>query len=170
MHAKLRTLLILLPALSLAACSGGHINPKDSSGLPPPSQPVNADSPERLAVKGYDVVSYFNAAAPAKGLPQHEAVHDGIRYRFATGVNLAAFQLNPARYTPAYGGYCATAMADGNRVDIDPETYRITDGRLYLFFNFVINARNAWDDNPAELKARADKHWAEEFVKTKAAS
>jgi len=46
-----------------------------------------------------------------------------------------AFQADPQRYEPAYGGWCAYAMLDGDKVEIDPGTYKLIDGNLYLFHN-----------------------------------
>ena len=94
--------------------------------------------------EGYDPVSYFDGS-PLEGDPDLKYVFKGITYQFASAGNLAKFKLTPDKYEPAYGGWCAYAMGDsGEKVKIDPETFKILDGKLYLFYNFWGN--NTLDD------------------------
>ena len=76
--------------------------------------------------------------------------------------DLDTFKSAPNKYIPAYGGYCAYALgAKGERVAINPETFEIRDGKLYLFYNsWGINTFKMWQEGGAEqLKAKADKNW-----------
>lgn len=114
-----------------------------------------------LAVEGYDVVSYFDNQ-PAKGSAKFESTHDGVKYQFSSAKNKEVFTQNPENYIPEYGGWCAYAMGvKGDKVDIDPETYEIRDGKLYLFYNrFFTNTLDSWiDEDPVKLIPLADKNW-----------
>ncbi|RYZ18764.1 MAG: hypothetical protein EOP49_49230, partial [Sphingobacteriales bacterium] len=92
------------------------------------------------AIAGYDPVSYFNQNKAIRGTTAHTLKHEGITYRFATAANLEAFRKEPGRYEPQYGGWCAYAMGnDGSKVEVDPETFRILNGKLYLFYNSLFN-------------------------------
>ena len=116
---------------------------------------------EHLAVQGYDVVSYFTSGKAAKGDKGIMIRHDGHIYRFSSNENRTAFLKAPEKYVPAYGGWCATAMAEGKKVEIDPANFKITDGRLLLFYkSFFADAKTDWNkDEKGNLK-KADDHWA----------
>lgn len=115
---------------------------------------------KRLMLKGYDPVSYFTSDKPSKGDPQLTAEHAGVIYRFSSKANQDAFLAEPTQYLPEYGGWCAKAIADKEFVDIDPLTYKITDGRLFLFYNgFFGNALDVWNKDEASLTQRADQNW-----------
>lgn len=90
-------------------------------------------STPRLGLKGYDPVAYFAAGAPTPGSTQFEAVHDGVRYQFASAQNRDAFKADPDRYAPQFGGSCANNMANGQRRESDPTVWLIADGKLYVF-------------------------------------
>lgn len=113
-----------------------------------------------LAIEGYDPVSYF-AGSPKKGSNQNMVQHQGVVYRFASAENKQVFLKSPSAYEPQYGGWCAYAMgAKGEKVSVDPETYKITGGKLYLFYNsFFNNTLKTWNKDEAALKAKADASW-----------
>ena len=113
-----------------------------------------------VAIQGYDPVSYFNAA-PRQGSSTFSTQYNGVIYRFSSAGNLAAFNKNPAGYEPQYGGWCAYAMgAKGEKVEVDPETYKIVGGKLYLFYNkYFNNTLKSWNKAEATLKASADANW-----------
>jgi len=71
------------------------------------------------------------------------------------------FKKNPSRYEPQYGGWCAYAMGkDGSKVEVDPETFKIIDGKLYLYYNkFFNNTLKSWNKDEPNLKAKADVNW-----------
>lgn len=111
-----------------------------------------------LALEGYDVVNYFRGTA-VKGSPEYEAAHRGVAYRFTSERNLHLFQADPARYLPAYGGWCAYAMArSGNRVQADPGAFRVADGRVFLFSG---NALKKWKKKEESLLRQADANWSQ---------
>jgi YHS domain-containing protein len=117
-----------------------------------------------LAIQGYDPVSYFQGKA-ARGSKDHAVNYQGTIYYFSSAANAETFKKNPAAYEPQYGGWCAYAMgAKGEKVSIDPRTYKITDGKLYLFYNrFFNNTLEDWNEDEKGLKQKADAHWQKKF-------
>jgi YHS domain-containing protein len=115
-----------------------------------------------LAIKGYDPVAYFTLGKAVPGNKELTWVVTGIIYRFSTTQNRDLFKANPAKYAPQYGGWCAYAMgASGDKVEIDPETFKITDGKLFLFYHsWVNNTLNKWNADEAKLHAKADVNWS----------
>ena len=115
----------------------------------------------KLALDGYDPVSYFADGGPQEGKGQFEATVSGVKYRFASQQNLSTFTANPGKYTPEYGGWCAYAMgATGDKVKVDPETFKIVDGKLYLFYNFWgNNTLEDWNDDEPNLMDKANQYW-----------
>ena len=120
-------------------------------------------SKKSVAVQGYDVVSYFNGKA-ALGYEKIQSEYQGVKYYFASLTNKEVFDKNPEYYLPQYGGWCAYAMGiDGSKVKIDPETFKILDKKLYLFYNFKgNNTLTPWNKNEASLKSSADDYWNKE--------
>lgn len=118
-----------------------------------------------LALEGYDAVSYFNASKPSKGKSSIQATSDGVTYYFANEKNKQAFIANPEKYKPTYGGWCAYAMgAKGEKVEVDPNTFKIVNGKLYLFYNaFFNNTLTSWNEDEAALKTKADNNWKRIF-------
>jgi YHS domain-containing protein len=115
---------------------------------------------DKLALQGYDPVAYFEQGQAVKGSADLETVHATIRYRFASEAHRTAFTNAPAKYLPTYGGWCATAMAKGDKVEIDPTNFKITGGRLFLFYNgFWGNARKDWNKDEPALTKKADAAW-----------
>jgi YHS domain-containing protein len=116
-----------------------------------------------LAIQGYDPVSYFSEGGekPAQGKKNLEYRYRGATYRFATQANLDAFKKNPRKYEPAHGGWCSSAMADGGRkVEIDPKAFKLTKGRLFLFYtNLITDARSFWNKDEPKNTRDADAHW-----------
>ncbi|WP_430929209.1 YHS domain-containing (seleno)protein [Polaribacter marinivivus] len=125
------------------------------------SQNKNVNTKKGVAVNGYDVVAYFYNE-PNEGLKEFSKVYEGVTYKFSTKNNLDKFIKNPKKYIPEYGGYCAYAIGlKGKKVSINPETFEIRDGKLYLFYNKgKTNTLNLWlHNNPEKLQKQADKNW-----------
>lgn len=119
---------------------------------------------DALALDGYDPVAYFadGGGKPKKGAASLELVHQGVRYRFASEANRTLFQKDPARFEPAYGGWCAYAMAQKEKVEIDPESFLLQDGRLMLFYKGWFNdTRAKFQKDATALTKKADAKWAE---------
>lgn len=109
-----------------------------------------------LAVDGYDVVS-FHQGAPLEGKPKLVTRWQGADWLFATQNNLDTFRAAPEKYTPAYGGYCAWAVAKGKLAKGKPKHWTIKDGVLYLNFNKKIKTR--WLRNTDIFVEQANKNW-----------
>jgi YHS domain-containing protein len=149
-----------LAALVLTAL---HFIPA-TQGAPATDQPVgikqyNLDS-EKVALKGYDPVGYINDKTAVKGKKEISTEYQGVTYHFATQDNRKLFAASPEKYLPAYGGWCATAMAKGEKVQIDPSSFKVTNGRLFLFYNGLFgNAIKDWNKDESALTAKADTQW-----------
>lgn len=115
-----------------------------------------------LAIQGYDPVTYFTQNKAVKGNKQFAANADGVIYYFSSLANKDLFVKDYSKYEPQYGGWCAYAMgATNTKVEIDPETFKIINGKLYLFYHsWVNNTLNKWYKDEANLKAKADKNWS----------
>ena len=116
---------------------------------------------ENIAVDGYDPVAYFKVNKAVKGSKDLAVSHQGVIYYFSSLENKEEFKKNPSQYEPEYGGWCAYAMgAKGEKVSIDPETFKILNGKLYLFYNrFFNNTLKIWNKEEAKLKPAADASW-----------
>lgn len=114
-----------------------------------------------VMAKGYDLVSYFSGP-PIKGSKENSFEYKGVKFCFSSSKNLETFKQNPEKYIPQYGGYCAYAIADkGEKVDINPKTFEIRDGKLYLFYNKMFtNTLEMWlAGDPVKLQKKANENW-----------
>ena len=127
--------------------------------------PVNAhvvDSNSRVMLKGHDVVAYFTQNKHAMGSAQFSSVYEGITFQFASAEHKALFDKEPAKYQPQYGGYCANGIVYGIPWGGDADSWRMIDGKLYIFGG--AGSRDGFlIDIPANTKL-ADKYWAEEVA------
>lgn len=113
------------------------------------------------AIAGYDLVSYFNNH-PKKGDKSYQINYQGEKFLFSSETNLKLFKQDPKKYLPQYGGYCAYAIAKkGKKISINPETYEIRNGKLYLFYNaWGTDTLKLWlKEDPNALQQKADKTW-----------
>ncbi|WP_299366132.1 YHS domain-containing (seleno)protein [Winogradskyella sp.] len=125
------------------------------------SQTQDYNTKGDFIAKGYDVVAYFNNEAK-EGLKQFSTTYDGVKFKFSSQENLNTFLDNPTKYVPQYGGYCAYAIAlSSKKVDINPKTFEIRDGKLYLFYNsWGNNTLKKWLKKDVKgLQKQADKNW-----------
>jgi len=113
-----------------------------------------------VGLEGYDPVSYFTGT-PLEGNSNKNYTYLGVMYWFANDSNLSKFEADPEKYEPAYGGWCAYAMGEtGEKVKVDPETFKIVNGKLYLFYNFWgNNTLTDWNKNEKSLQSKADQNW-----------
>lgn len=116
---------------------------------------------DKVAIQGYDPVAYFTQKKAIKGKSSLTATYEGVVYNFSSQSNKELFLKNPSGYEPQYGGWCAFAMGDyGEKVEIDPETFKIIDGKLYLYYNaFFNNTLKSWNKDETNLKKKADANW-----------
>ena len=112
-----------------------------------------------LAARGYDVVAYFTDGRPTRGRTKFSTVYKEATYRFASTEHLQAFEKNPDKYVPQFGGYCAFGVSVGAKIDGDPRVWKFVNGKLYLNVNEDI--KKTWEkDIPGNIK-KARKNWVE---------
>jgi len=147
--------LITLAVLSLS------VTAQDAAALR--KKHLNLES--GIAIKGYDPVAYFTQNKAVKGKKELAISHQGVLYYFSSVENKEAFRAAPFKYEPEYGGWCAYAMGNsGDKVSIDPETFKLVNGKLYLFYNrYFTNTLKDWNKNEASLKKNADLNWLKLF-------
>ena len=118
-----------------------------------------------LAIEGYDPVAYFIKNKAVKGKKELAVYDQGATYYFSSAENKELFKNDPAKYEPAYGGWCAYAMgATGEKVQVDPGTFKILNGKLFLFYNkFFNNTLKDWNKDETNLHTKADANWAKIF-------
>ena len=141
------------------------VAPVAAQETPAPLLNLTADS---LALQGYDAVAYLDENTAREGTAAHAAPYQGAVYYFASAANKNAFVANPERYLPQYGGWCAFGLGmdpqaygyPQGQYPIDPKTFKIIDGKLYLFYNQDgFNALDHWNRDEKTVKERADGFW-----------
>lgn len=144
-----RTMLWAIPGATVAVPIGTRLMAQT------PAPAVNADN--GVAVRGTDVVAYFTQGRPVQGRPEFSYEWHGATWRFASAANRDRFAADPEHYAPAYGGFCAFAVSEGATAPIDPQAWRIVDGRLYL--NYSPSVQRQWaQDIPGRI-ARGNANW-----------
>jgi hypothetical protein len=122
---------------------------------------ANAISPyysnEEGALQGYDPVAYFTDQKAVKGMPGITLEWQGTTWHFASKANRDAFQADPEKYAPQFGGYCAFGVAHGYAPQTDPTAYTVVDGKLYLNYNHVVSGK--WNADRDAYVARAVQNW-----------
>ncbi len=154
----LRTTAALALAASLAGC--GAMNAQNPSSALQPVNAVPDETDSRLFLKGADVVAYFTQKQYVQGSPQFKSSYEGVSFRFASAANKALFDQAPASYLPQYGGYCANGIAYGIPWGGDADTWKMIDGKLYIFGGQA--SREAFELDVAGNLKLADKYWNEE--------
>ena len=122
----------------------------------PSKPPVNTDR-AGVAIKGYDVVAYASTGAAIKGSNEFEHRSNGAVWRFSSAANRDRFAQAPEQHAPQFGGYCAYAVSRGYTADIDPEAWRIVDGKLYL--NYSKRVQRLWEEDIPGNIAKGQAHW-----------
>ena len=127
------------------------------------AQQIDYNIKKGFVANGFDVVAYFNNETN-EGYKIFTTEFDGVIFKFSSQKNLDAFKISPHKYIPQYGGYCAYAIAEkGEKISINPETFEIRDGKLYLFYNaWGTNTLELWlKNNVKGLQEKADKNWVD---------
>ena len=140
--------LATLIAPSVRAQSASDVNTIDGIGL-----------------HGFDPVAYFTQNKAVKGDAQLTAGYHGVTYEFASKEDQAAFQANPEKYVPQYGGFCAFAVSKGAKADIDPHAFAVKDGKLYV--NNSDRAEKLFEADVRGNIEKADHNWPEVAKQTK---
>jgi len=117
---------------------------------------LNLDK-DGVALQGYDPVAFFTEHKPVKGKMEFKSVDGGATYYFASAETKALFDKEPARYEPAYGGYCAYGVSRNKLVEIDPEAFQVLDGRLLLQYSKGVRAD--FNKDASGNVAKANGNW-----------
>lgn len=143
----MRRIVPLLPLLVVATVSAAGAA----------TSPVNKSFFGGVAIEGYDPVAYFTDGRPVAGSKEHTFDWRGATWRFATAEHRDLFAAEPEKYAPQYGGYCAWAVANGYTASIDPEAWKIVDGKLYL--NYDKDVQKKWSEDIPGNIAKGDANW-----------
>lgn len=111
-----------------------------------------------IAILGYDPVAYFSEGKPVKGQDKLSLDWMGAKWKFASQSNLDKFKAAPEKWAPQYGGYCAYGVSQDNLVSIEPDKFKILDGKLYLNYDADVQAK--WLKDPAGFIKLADAKFA----------
>jgi YHS domain-containing protein len=153
-------LVVSTTVLWLAGC--GAMTAQNPPGGLRPVNAVSEGPDERLILKGADVVSYFVDGRYAQGKPELKSTYEGVTFRFSKPEHKARFDREPAKYMPQFGGYCANGIVYGIPWGGDADTWRMIDGKLYIFGGKA--SQDAFElDMPGNMKL-ANKYWAEEVA------
>ena len=145
--------LVLVAALLV--CSGGLF---DGSGSVHAGGLINTGYFGGIAIKGYDPVAYFTKGRAMKGSEEFAHKWLGTPWHFANAKHRDLFAADPTKYAPQFGGYCADGVAYGqNTANIDPEAWRIIDGKLYL--NYDKGAAAELEEIPGQIN-KAQANWS----------
>lgn len=149
---------LALAALGLAGCSA--MRAQNPSGSLKPVNAVEISPDARVMLKGADVVAYFTEGRYRQGSPELRSEYEGVVFHFATADHKARFDATPSQYLPQYGGYCANGIVYGIPWGGDADTWKMIDGKLYIFGGQASMDAFALDV-PGNL-ALAEKYWNEE--------
>lgn len=109
-----------------------------------------------VAIRGFDPVAYFTDNQPTKGEKKFSVNRSGATYYFASAKNRDTFKANPAKYEPQFGGFCAMGVALGKKLDVEPDVWKIVDGKLYLNVNRDVAVKMNEDLTGNLVKAEAN--------------
>jgi YHS domain-containing protein len=127
------------------------------AATPIPAKTLVNKEGDGLALQGYDPVAFFTEGKPIPGRSSITSSFDGATYRFATDADRAAFDKEPEKYAPAFGGYCAMGVAYEHLVPVKIETWQILDGRLVL--NNSLDVKALFDKDHAGNLRKAEGNW-----------
>jgi len=111
----------------------------------------------RVALKGYDPVSYFTDGKPEKGSGEFTFAFDDTTYWFKSAEHRAKFAADPEHYAPQFDGYCAVQLSRGRKVEADPEAWAITNGKLYVFSGK--GGVPKFQEQPVAIAEKASETW-----------
>jgi YHS domain-containing protein len=139
---RLLGILLILATLALPASAAKILQNIDDNGL---------------GLQGYDPVAFFTDGKPVKGNPQFTSVYHGARYQFASADHKKAFDSDPSKYEPQFGGYCAWGVKKNALYPVKIDAFHIVNDRLLMQYDF--STREQFNkDTQGNLK-RADENW-----------
>jgi YHS domain-containing protein len=144
-----RSVLVGLPILGAIAARAAALAAEAAS-------PV---SEKRVALSGYDPVSYFTEGHPEKGSAEYSAAFDDATYWFKSAEHRAVFVADPDHYAPQFRGYCTVTLSRGMKMEADPEAWAIADGKLYVFGDKQVMP--LFERQTASIITKAAGNWPE---------
>lgn len=144
--------------LALGGCAAMWAQNPDSKLKPVKAVAMDGDA--HVMLTGHDVVAYFTLGRHALGQPHIKSVYEGVTFRFTSAEHKALFDRSPMKYMPQYGGFCANGIEYAIPWGGDADTWRIYDGKLYIFGGE--GSRDAFELDTATGLKLADKYWTEE--------
>lgn len=127
----------------------------DKNGTPPRAL-LNLDK-DGLALEGYDPTSYFLDAKPRKGDPTLSRMYQGATYYFVDTDHKNAFEKDPSKFVPKFGGFCGYAASINKVSPVNPEIWQLVDGQLVL--QHTPKAYDLFNKNVTANYAKAEKYW-----------
>ncbi len=112
---------------------------------------------QRVALKGYDPISYFTDGKPEKGSSEFTFAFDDTTYWFKNAERRDKFAADPERYAPQFDGFCALQLSRGLKVEADPEAWTITNGKLYVFSGK--GGVPKFQEQPVAIAEKAGENW-----------
>ena len=115
-----------------------------------------------IALEGYSPVSYLDLGLAQLGNKNFKSEYNKINYYFTSAEQKAAFDKNPNKYLPAYGGFCAFGVYAGAKFRVNPTKFLVKDGKYFLYLeNVELDALQLWnaENNHSKLKSKADENW-----------
>ena len=110
-----------------------------------------------VALQGYDPVAFFTENRPVKGNAQFQSEYRGAKYYFASSEHKAAFDKEPAKYEPQFGGYCAYGASQGHKAPIKIEAWQIVNGRLLMQYD--LGVKDDFNKDQQNNLSKADRNW-----------
>lgn len=145
---RIRLFAALALLAGLAGC--GALSAQNPSSSLKPVNAVQMPPAKRVMLQGADVVAYFTAGAFRSGIAEHQSQFEGVSFWFASAEHKALFDQSPERYLPQFGGYCASGISYGIPWGGDADTWKLIDGKLYIFGGQ--SSKDAWElDEPTNL-------------------
>jgi hypothetical protein len=80
---------------------------------------------------------------PPRPTTRSRPPHKGVTYRFATTANRDPFVEDPVKFEQQFGYRRAHAIPEKERIEIDPESFVVHEGKLQVF---VERGDAAWKD------------------------
>lgn len=115
------------------------------------------------AIGGYDAVAYHTIGKPTQGSSQYTAEYQGATWQFASAANRDLFIASPAKYSPAYGGWCSAGASKGKKVATKPELWAVVDGQLYLNSSEAAHTKLFLADTPTVIR-KGETNWKTIFA------
>jgi YHS domain-containing protein len=114
-----------------------------------------------IALEGYSPVSYLDLGLAQLGNKTFKSEHKKVIYYFTSADQKVAFDKNPSKYLPQYGGYCAFGAYAGAKFRVNPNKFITYNGKYYLFLsNVELDAQQLWmAEDHKKLEKVANQNW-----------